>query len=81
MEKEGMPDDLIKTKRFVETSKAKQKENLDVVLPDPRSVREAHRVASCFLEGAVGKQLIEKGYAYLMPDRTSRAKIGRWADP
>ena len=76
IDKEQIPD-LVKATGFVENSKRKQKENLDSVLPDPRTVREAHRVASCFLEGEVGKQMIEKGHAYLMPDGTSRSKVGK----
>ena len=66
-----------KLEKFLIETKLKQKECLDIVLPDPRSVRDAHRVASSFLEGEIGKEMVQNNSNYLMPDGTSRAKIGK----
>ena len=61
----------------VEERKRQNKMNLSKLLPAPESVRRAHRVAACFLEGEVGKEMTSSGNVFLMPDGTSRAKVGR----
>ena len=66
-----------KAVKFVKETKLKQNECLDLVLPDPRSVRDAHRVASSFLEGQIGVAMVKNKSNYLMPDGTSRAKVGK----
>ena len=63
--------------RYVKKMKEYNKKHLSKILPDPRSIREAHRVASAYLEGKVGKEMVNSGTSYLMPDGTSRAKVGR----
>ena len=68
-----------KAEKLVRETKEKQKESIDIVLPDPRSVRDAHRVASSFLEGEIGKEMVKNKSNYLMPDGTSRAKVGKMA--
>ena len=62
---------------FVKTSKKKQKEDTDHVLPDPRSVRYAHQVASCYIEGKIGEEMVKHSKTFLMPDGTSRSKVGK----
>ena len=47
------------------------------MLPDERSVRYAHKVASCFLEGEIGKEMIQHKKTYLMPDGTRTSKVGK----
>ena len=37
----------------------KQKENIENVLPDPQSVRYAHQVASCYIEGKIGEEMVK----------------------
>ena len=51
--------------------------NMETVLPDPRSVRDAHRVAACYLQGEIGEEMTKTRSAYLMPDCTSIAKVGK----
>ena len=61
----------------LEQRKRQNKTNLSQLLPAPESIRRAHRVAACFLEGEVGKEMTSSGKVFLMPDGTSRAKVGR----
>ena len=62
---------------FVTTSKKKQKEDIENVLPDPRSVRYAHQVASSYIEGKIGEEMVKHSKTFLMPDGTSRSKVGK----
>ena len=62
---------------FVSKTKANQKQNLDQVLPDPRSIRRAHHLAGSYLEGEIGSLMVKDGKTFLMPDGTSRAKVGK----
>ena len=54
---------------------------METVLPDPRNVCDAHRVAACCLEGEIGEEMVKTRSAYLMPDGTSRAKVGKMGAP
>ena len=47
------------------------------MLPDARSVRYAHKVASCSLEGEIGKEMIQHKKTYHMPDGTRTSKVGK----
>ena len=62
---------------FVSQTKAQQKLHLEEVLPDPRSIRRAHHKAACYLEGEIGTLMVKDGKTFLMPDGTSRAKVGK----
>ena len=62
---------------FVIQTKANQKLNLDQVLPDPRSIRRAHHQAATYLEGEIGTLMVKDGKTFLMPDGTTRAKVGK----
>jgi hypothetical protein len=62
---------------FVSKTKANQKQNLDQVLPDPSSIRRAHHLAASYLEGEIGSLMVKDGRTFLMPDGTSRAKVGK----
>ena len=53
------------------------KNNLDQVLPDPRSVRSAHHNIATHLEGKIANQMIDSNSSFLMPDGTSRQRLGR----
>lgn len=64
-------------KVLVAAAKTKQKEDFDHVLPDPRSIRYAHQVASCFIEGKIGEEMVRHSKTFLMPDGTSRSKVGK----
>ena len=63
--------------KYVQNLKEYHKKNLGEILPDPRTLREAERVASVFLEGKVAQEIVQAGTAYVMPDGTSRAKVGK----
>ena len=62
---------------FVNQAKTSQKVNLGEVLPDPRSIRRAQHQAASFLEGEIGNLMVRDGKTFLMPDGTSRAKVGK----
>ena len=62
---------------FVDQTKASQKLSLDQVLPDPRSIRRAHHLLASYLEGEIGGMMVKDGKTFLMPDGTSRAKVGK----
>ena len=62
---------------FVAHAKINQKLNLDQVLPDPQSIRRAHHQAATYLEGEIGSLMVKDGQTFLMPDGTSRAKVGK----
>ena len=62
---------------FVALTKEQHKLNLDRVLPDPRSIRRAHHQAASYLAGEVGSLMVKDGKTFLMPDGTSRAKVGK----
>ena len=62
---------------FVGHAKINQKLNLDQVLPDPQSIRRAHHQAATYLEGEIGSLMVKDGQTFLMPDGTSRAKVGK----
>ena len=62
---------------FVTTSKKNQKEDIENVLPDPQSVRYAHQVASCYIEGKIGEEMVKHSKTFLMPDGTNRSKVGK----
>ena len=66
-----------RAEKYVQDLKEYHKKNLDEILPDPRTLREAERVASVFLEGKVAQEIVKAGTAYVMPDGTSRAKVGK----
>ena len=51
--------------------------NLGEVLPDPRSIRRAQHQAASFLEGEIGSLMVKDGKTFLIPDGTSRAKVGK----
>ena len=72
-----LPDKIHRSEDFVLKSRREQKENLDIVLPDPRSIRYAHRVASSYLEGKIGEAMVKNQKTYLVPDGTSRSKVGK----
>ena len=76
-EKEPDQSSLESAEEYIRNMKEYNKKHLNEVLPDPRTIREAHRVASCYLEGKVAEEMVGSGTAYLMPDGTSRAKVGR----
>lgn len=57
--------------------KREQKTNIQDVLPEPKSLRRAHHQISCFLEGRIGEEMVNSGKTFLMPDGTSRQKLGR----
>ena len=65
-----------KLKKTVEHAAAMQYEERDTVLPHPVSIRRAHKLMACHAEAEIGKELQEKG-AYLIPDGTSRNKVGK----
>ena len=58
-------------------AKQKKKLNLHHALPSPKSVRSAHHVISAYLEGKIGEEMLREGKSYLMPDGTSRQRLGR----
>ena len=62
---------------FVAQTKHQQKLDLSNVLPDPRSIRRAHHQAASYLEGEIGSLMVKDGKTFLMPDGTSRAKVGK----
>ena len=68
---------LEKAQEYVAQTKHKQKLHLDQVLPDPRSIRRAHHHAASYLEGEIGSKMVQDGKTFLMPDGTSRAKVGK----
>ena len=68
---------LDKGQEYVAQTKYKQKLHLDQVLPDPRSIRRAHHQAASYLEGEIGSKMVQDGKTFLMPDGTSRAKVGK----
>ena len=61
----------------ITASKTLNKTKLDQVLPDPGSVREAHHTIAAHLEGKIGDQMVDSASAFLMPDGTSRQRLGR----
>ena len=63
--------------KYIKNMKEYHHKNLSNILPDPRTIREAHRVASTYLEGKVGQEMLKSGTSYIMPDGTSRAKVGK----
>ena len=63
--------------KYVQNMKEYHKKNLGEILPDPRTLREAERVASVFLEGKIAQEIVQVRTAYVMPDGTSRAKVGK----
>ena len=63
--------------KFVADAKKKNKEKVSITLPDLRTVRYAHQVASCYLEGEIGQEIKKSESAYLNPDGTSRSKVGK----
>ena len=62
---------------FFAQTKHQQKLDLSNVLPDPRSIRRAHHHAASHLEGEIGSLMVKDGKTFLMPDGTSRAKVGK----
>ena len=64
-------------RKSIETSKVTNKIHLDQVLPDPCSVRAAHHIIATHLEGKIADQMTESGSSFLMPDGTSRQRLGR----
>ena len=72
-----VPDNIKTVEINVQEAKSLRRGNMETVLPDPRSVRDAHRVAACYLEGEIGEEMVKTRSAYLMSDGTSRAKVGR----
>ena len=48
-----------------------------LTLPDPRTIRYAHQVASCYNEGEIGNEIKRSGEAYLNLDGTSQSKVGK----
>ena len=48
-----------------------------ITLPGPPSIRYAHHVSSCYIEGKSGNEIKRSGEAYLNPDGTSRSKVGK----
>ena len=61
----------------VNSLKNLNKMNLNQVLPDPSSVRAAHHTIATHLEGKIADQMIKAESAFLMPDGTSRQKLGK----
>ena len=55
-------------KVLVAAAKTKQKDDFDHILPDPHSIRYAHQVASCFIEGKIGEEMV----------RHSKISDARW---
>ena len=72
--KKARIEDLEKS---IETSKVTNKIHLDQLLPDPCSVRAAHHIIATHLEGKIADQMTESGSSFLMPDGTSRQRLGR----
>ena len=72
-----MSDRFKDLKMSVSKRKAENKVNLSQLLPSPVTMRRAHQVAACYLEGEGGKEMVASGKAFLMPDGTSRAKVGK----
>ena len=70
-------DRISVAERFIDDAKRKSKEQMSVTLPDPRTIRYAHRVASCYIEGEIGKEIKASEDVFLMPDGTSRSKVGK----
>ena len=68
---------LPKLKEKIVSTKNKQKQKLSNVLPEPNSLRRARRNISCYLEGKVGDEMMKSGKNFLMPDGTSRQKLGQ----
>ena len=63
--------------KFISSSKEESKAQMAITLPDPRTIRYAHQVASCYIEGEIGNEIKNSGEAYLNPDGTSRSKVGK----
>ena len=61
----------------IKTLKTLNQTNLDEVLPDPCSVRAAHHNIATHLEGKIAIQMTDADSAFLMPDGTSRQRLGR----
>ena len=50
---------------------------MNEVLPDPSTIRSAHHTIATHLEGKIADQMVNAESAFLMPDGTSRQKLGR----
>ena len=46
-------------------------------MPHPKSIRSTHHVISAFLGGRIGEEMVKTGKNYLMPDGTSRQRLGK----
>ena len=68
---------LVDIAQKIDETKVKQVENLDQVLLNPRSLRHAHGNIVTYLEGKIGNAMVESGQTFLMPDGTSRQRLGR----
>ena len=72
--KKAKMDDL---KNSLSAYKSQVQNNLGQVLPDPRSIRAAHHTIATHLEGKIADQMVESDSSFLMPDGTSRQRLGR----
>ena len=62
---------MASAEEYVKNKISYHKPHLNEILPDPRSVREAHKVASAYIVGKIGEEMIKEGKAFLMLDGTS----------
>ena len=74
-----MPDNIKTAEINVQEAKSLRRGNMETVLPDPRSVCDAHRVAVCYLEGEIGKEMVKTRSAYLMVQ--VEPKVAKWELP
>ena len=72
-----MFDRISAAEGYIDDAKKKSKEQMSITLPDPRTIRYAHHVASCYIEGEIGKEITMSKDVFLMPDGTSRSKVGK----
>ena len=68
---------LKKIEKYLKETKVKQKDNIDHVLPDPRTVRSAEEVAASFVEEKIAEKIMSSSSNCLMFDCTSRSKVGK----
>lgn len=69
--------DLDQVEESISQTRLRNKVNPDQLLPDPTNVRIAHRSISTYIEGKIGDEMVNANSSFLMPDGTSRQRLGR----
>ena len=73
--------EIQKLRSIDEKRKAQAKENSISALPDIHTTRRNHQLMSVYVEGEIGKEMMkeEGGGTFIMPDGTTRNKVGEIA--